>query len=470
MNVKVTLSLIVLLALSAAAFFLTQERTSRLASSDPETAEPTKTDRPLHDDAAMSGTLQQVTLREAGQTLLQLDRIQGRWWVTVPSRFPANIKSVDDLLTSVMQLTGTPRTMSPDNVAEDASITLGYTQSQRDYRLGKRLGAGRMAVTIIEGEQQRSYSTDDALRDIFDTLDIASFYTKRFDPPLMAEVGRIEIATPEGESALLQADGHWWIETQLGRERALETPLPGYPGIATYFELFEALELTDLQSSEPANGMASFGLHEPLITARFLNRDDGQSVKPAAYEIHVGAATGATDQKRYVSNGREGQAMHPVFTADTQTALAFAQDATAFRDPRITTTPRSLIGSMAIRNVTGPYTLRFASNGYQTVTSGVGASSAGDNVRTTRLGEKLALQLSQARASEYVYTDVRDLRPLASVIITGRLDGKTETLTVYSDQGEDNVLVKTGDESVLRRVNRDAVAMLLDTNFLNADQ
>jgi hypothetical protein len=471
MNAKITLILAIVFALAITAFLLTQGDESLTDGTGTPDSNQGDTDaRPLISSEVLGIDLKRIIFDGGLQgTLLQLERIDGRWWVTTPNRFAAKTTAVDELLNQLSEMKGRPAKEDESGglVPDSPGLLLEHGDEETGLWFSSRLGAGRAIVTLVRGDTFEDVNTTDALIDLFDSFNPDTFYSDRFNAPLMPEVGRIEINTPEGQSVLVQEDGRWWIEHDQGRERALETGLPGYPGVNNYFNLLKTTKLIEKQTSYPTNGLALFGLQNPLISARFVPIGQDHEDPNNGYEVHVGTPAGPQDLTRYISNGTGGKATHPVFTADTQSALAFAQDAKAFRDPRVMTVPRSLIGSMAIRNLKGHYTIRFMSNGIQLVTSGVDGKTT-VSPKETRSGEKLAFALSNARAIDYVDRDQNQLKELTSVTITPRLEGSPETIVIYRDKTDETVLIKTDDEPKLRQVERASVQMLLDTNFLES--
>ena len=334
--------------------------------------------------------------------------------------------------------------------------------------LGPRVGAGRATLFIETPDKtETTYHATDTLHDYFENFDPDVYYAKSFDPPLMPEVGRIEITTPEGESVLVQESGQWWIETEDGKERALETGLPGYPGVKNYFELFKAAELIEKQTNYPTNGLAAFGLKKPLISARLVPLGEDPNEPSNGYEVHIGTPADPQDQTRYISNGFAGKATHPVFTADSKIALAFAQTATNFRDPRLITTPSTLIESIG---------LKFAGGVFQVIelkADGPPILRLADSDDRALSIERLAAalkQLADARAVDYVPTQLDQWDALLSVLITPRLGAEPEPFTVYADPqanaDEPTVLVHRGKEPVALRVPKSTLAGLLDPSTL----
>ncbi|MBX2850986.1 MAG: hypothetical protein KTR15_04475 [Phycisphaeraceae bacterium] len=490
MSPKTVVILVVLLVFAGAAFMLTR----------PSTELPTDVQNPQSNDAqlipaeALGNTLNAIDLGPDGfgrdaSTSITMVRIRGQWEVNYPNPFPAETRAIDELLEQLASLEGqvteehyhkVPHIKPEDLVgvegviqADPPGIVLHNDASQAwEITLGPRLGASR-AVLFIETPDgiKTTFHTTDALHDYFEVFDPDVYYAKSFDPPLMPEVGRIEITTPEGHSVLVQDKGRWWIEHEGGRERALEIGLDGYTGINNYFNLFKAAELIEKQTHYPTNGMASFGLEKPLISARFVPLGEDPGEPSNGYETHIGTPADPQDQTRYISNGYAGKATHPVFTVDTKIALAFAQDATAFRDPRIIVTPTALIDAiMLIDSKLGNADsfIKFYPDHAMLMR---GVSGGGTKLGLAGVTDMLTA-LSNMRATEYVSLPSGDAELIRTVVIKPKLQGEAEVFDVMldlrSDQDELTVLIRRGKEPVALRVPRSAVAGFLDPASLVA--
>ncbi len=483
MKPKTVVILILCLLLAGVALLLTRESGEPNATNDDAISGSTVRILP---PAVFEPTLNSIDIlphphdRNAG-TAISLMKIRGQWEVVMPGLFPANTKAIDRLLAVLSGLQGQLTTKHYDKVPpvkpeeligvegviphDPPRLELYHTdQSHWKIVLGPRLGAGRAVLFVAKNdEDETTFVAGDVLHDFVDALDQDAFYADRFDPPLMTQIARIEIKTPAGQSALVQENGRWWIEHEQGLECALETSLPGYPGVNDYFALLESIRLLDKQTNYPANGMASFGLERPLISARFvpLGRDPNDPTN--GYEVLVGTPADPSDQTRYISNGNAGQGMHPVFTIESKSALALAQSATAFRDPRIVATPSTLIASIE---------LKFADASSQAIELPVNSipilRDRNDDRRELSI-ERVASalkQLSDARAMDYVPTRLAEWDELVSFLITPRLGGAPEVFTVYPDpetnETKPTVLVHRGKEPVALRVPWLSVAGLID--------
>ncbi|MEM6257247.1 MAG: hypothetical protein AAGI37_02905 [Planctomycetota bacterium] len=471
MNPKTVIILVAVLGVAVLAYLLTQRGESVPNPNSPEqTSDSRDTDPPLLTEDVLGNTLRSITFDSGVHgTLLNLERIEGSWWVTKPSRFKANPAVIDELLTQLGGLTGRPAAGGPAGLVPDSpGLFLSHGLDVTQLFFNSRLGAGRAAVTVIQGPLTTDYNATDMLQDVFDELDIDRFYAKSFDPPLMPEVGRIDIDTPDGSSTLVQDEGSWWIEHESGLERVLETGLPGYPGVQDLFELFQA-ELIEKQSDNPASGMASYGLNAPLISARFtpVRKDPGQ-----AYEVHIGTAADPDDQARYVSNGSVGQAMYPVFTMATEVALAFGQDATVFRDPRITDLSPTLIEKIDTKpppkeNI--PLREQIILMDSDSGPALLDESKKRQPV-SIRAYEDMLLGITTPQAIAYIpYSETQYIK-LRVVVIRSKLGLDTQSFGVFRDPqsspSQPTMLIRRGLEPILLRVSEESVAPLLDPSTL----
>lgn len=484
MKPKTVVILIVCLLLAGVALLLTRETEKPNSTNNEALVDKDNVVRILP-PAVFAPTLEAITIRPDGDdrnagTAIWFEKIRGQWEVVDPGLFPANTKAIDQLLALLSGLEGQVTHEHYDKVPpikpEELIGVEGVIQhdpprielhhqdlSYWKITLGPRLGAGRAVLFVAKNEEEATYLATDALHDFVDSLDQDAYYADRFDPPLMTEIARIEIKTPEGQSALVQEDGRWWIESDNGKERALETGLPDHPGVNNYFALLKSIRLLDKQTHYPTNGMASFGLEKPLISARFVPIGYDPNEPTNGYEIHIGTPADPSDQTRYISNGSAGQGTHPVFTVESQTALALAQSATAFRDPRIMATPGTLIESIQ---------LKFADASLQTIelpSDGKPVLRVGNDDRRELSVERVALafkQLSDGRAMDYVPTQLSEWDQIVSALITPRLGGEPEDFTVYADPDSEatnpTVLVHRGQEPVALRVAQATVAGLID--------
>ena len=489
MNPKTTAILVVFLLLAGVAMLLTRgginpDSTGQEKDGNQHAAVP------ILPPAAFETTLDAIDIRPDGDdrtigTDLYLQKIRGQWEVVDPGLFNANTNAIDHLLALLSGLEGKVTQKHYDKVSpiqpddrigtegvipqDPPRLVLHHADLSRwKITLGPRLGAGRAVLFVsLSDDDERTFIATDALHDYIDVFDQDPFYAKRFDPPLMTEVARIEINTPEGQSALVQESGRWWIENENGLERALEASLPGHPGVKNYFALLESISLLDKQTNNPANGMASFGLEKPLIVARFIPMGQDASDPNNGYEVVVGTPADPSDQTRYISNGNAGQGAHPVFTTDSNSALALAQSATMFRDPRIIATPSMLVASIRLKFSDGSSRAIDLPSGKKPVLH----ESDGDRRELPIDRVAFAVkQLTDARAVQYVPTRHTGWDELVSVRITPRLEGEPEVFTVYPDpetnETSPTILVHRGKEPVALRVPRSVVTGLLDPSTL----
>lgn len=391
---------------------------------------------------------------------LDLNFRNGRWWINLPHTFPASTQKVNELLQRISGVSVTPPGKSIEEATPNPPQPVYLASEDEFYLLRpiRRMGAGRTSIEVANQEGEKLYNANKALHEILDNLNPAAFYASSPEPLLLPDLARIEITADSKTSTLQQQDGIWWIGDPNRNEPALEQGLPDAPGVSTYLELHNNLKLSDPQFYPTTEqGLGGFGLDRPLITAVFTTQTND------AWRLQVGVPADPEDKTRYVSYGPNDSDFPAVFTLDTQIAITFGQDASLFRDPRVMTIPRSLIGSLVIKNRRGHYTIRFMPNGIQFVTSGPDFTPD-VTPQETNEGEILAQLLSKTRAIDYVTRDITDVKPVASVVIHPRLDGEQETLTIYPDTNE-TVLIRRNDEQTLLKVERTSIQMLLDRNF-----
>ncbi|MEM9346898.1 MAG: hypothetical protein AAGB26_09805 [Planctomycetota bacterium] len=421
-------------------------------------------DVPALPEEFLSSKLTKVTL-PTEEGILDLSFREGKWWINTPHKFPANTKKINEFLQRLSEVSITP----PGDPSEDSipnepePIYLENSNGAYLLRPIRRIGAGRTIIEIASDQIESRYNANNTLHELLDNLHTADFFASSPEPLLLPDLSRIEITSEGKTSSLQQSEGKWWIGGTDQSVPALEQGLPDAPGVSTYLELHNNLKLRSQQPYSPTDtGLAGYGLDPALISVDYLAQD-GQ-----AWRLQVGVPADPEDKTRYVSYGPAESQYPAVFVADTLNALVFGQDAKVFRDPRIMKIPRSLIGEMAIRNRTGHYKIKFMSNGVQFITSGPDFTP-GVTPLNTKDGAKLARQLSDARAIEYITADLADLRPIASVIITPRLDGAPETLTIFPDTTDEAVLIQINSEMKLRKVKQDSIRMLLEKNFIESN-
>ena len=169
---------------------------------------------------------------------------------------------------------------------------------------------------------------------------ITIFYATKIDPLLMPEYGRIELSSNDSNSALIQSiPGEWQVSQDQAIAPALTEQLGEYPGVATFFELHNSIKPHVHIEYFRAVELAQYGLDRPLISVRFVPSEADPDDMSASISLNVGVPADPKDENRYVSYGRSDDPRPAVFTIATPIALAFGQQATNFRDPRIMITP-----------------------------------------------------------------------------------------------------------------------------------
>lgn len=487
MNLKTTVILIAFLALGVAAVMLTRGTGDK---PNPDTGQTNATDdQPILDADQLGPSLSRITFDfGTGGPRLILERRAGRWWVKAPHEFPADRQAIDSLLTLLGDLQGTPTEDHSGLIPDGPGITLSYPDSEIWLSFNKRIGAGREPITVSSGGAVNHYNAKAVLNDLFERLDPSAFFARSIDAPLMAQVGRIEITSDGATSQLVQQDGRWRIEDGRSTERALEQPIGEFPGVATYFKLFDAAEIMGHQVYTKEQGLRAFGLDKPLIRVRFVPAHNGPSDPSEIRTLSIGVPADPADQTRFVSYGRANDPQPAVFTVATPYALAFGQSATAFRDPRIVNTPPTLIESIKVTDqelvqpdpqlspaVLKPqdrfgistFTIRFTTDGKAELSTPSDTST--ENQWTgfpPERGAAMLHALTSALALAFVDEGVQELKPIKSVRITARLGRPMEHFTIYQDpeSGEDKptVLICRAQETVALRIERAAVQALLD--------
>lgn len=478
MNPKTTSILLIVFVLAIIALLLTQMQSGPGASTIPPNPDAAANiDQPILRAEQLGNDLMRITL-DGGLmgTLLELERVNGRWWVSQPSRFPANPAAVDELLGLLAGLSGRPTEQDGGLVPDASGVMLADPDGETSIWFSSRLGAGRAILTLSKGDQYQNYIAQDTLHDLFDTLDTAVFYAKKIDPPLTPEVARVEVTLPGGTSVLTQRDGRWWIGENANAERALEDELEQKAGVSNYFKLITKLELSEPQHDTGADGLARFGLADPLIRARFVPFDDADHAGASGLELRVGVPADPLDEQRYVAVGGLDATRPAVFKAPTQIALALGVDATAFRDPRVLITPPTLIESIDLKcHVVlgeGPEIVResiaFRPDGPPVLTTLTTRHQEQRTLSREKCARMLS-RLSSARALEFVPFEPGKWARKTSVTVHATLGGEPEAFSVYTapqdepgDNGDDGTVyyVRRGEEPVAIEVERSAVADL----------
>lgn len=454
MNTKALAILLVVFAISGAALLLTRqgaEITDSRQGSDNTVAQE---DSPILPRQALDARLSEIDLYPYGkgpdaQARISLALSRGQWNVTAPHIFAADTQAINELLILLAGLKGSTASLPTNETSpldtRGLALSLGGRETYT-LTLGKRLGGGRAIIVVDSpGNKPLAYQADDTLHDLYDNFEPAVLYARSIIPPFAPEVGQIEITTPQFTSILTQRDGQWWIGRGDYAERALSETIDTYPGVQEMFNLFQAIELGPLQNQ--LDGLAAYGLDKPLVTARYMPIDnDGNN----DWTFSVGVPADPADQARYVAWGPTGDTNPAVFTCPTPIALAFGQEATSFRDPRIFATPASLVDSIVLTSPTGEITLN------------------------TSLSRTALAKTLQTSAGAYLTRNTDNLEQLVIASLSMKIGNSEERITIYADpesaSSNPTVLVQRGNEPVLLRVNRPPLKHLLDPSTLEQKQ
>lgn len=466
MNLKVTLSLLVVLAVAIGALILTGVGGDETRSTHPTPAPNNPSDSiKLLRDADLGMDLKSITISRGLQGDYVLERQAGRWRVTHPQRFPANIQAVNEILTVLDELKGTPSEQSFGPVPDQSVLVLHYPDREIALLIGKRLGGGKAGIHVSSDTRQ-NYIIPDALANLFDYFDDRLIYATSLDAPLMPDTRRIEITVDDKTTTFEQQDGQWWILHGGHRERALPRTLGKHLGISAYFYLFDNVKIIEHVGSGKSLNLAAYGLEKPLITTRLTPMDDSGSV----HVLRIGVPANIADPTRlarYASFADADDRNPVVFAIDEDFALSFAQAAEAFRDPRLILTPSSLIESIVVE-VDSDHTHRF------NILPDGSAELIRNNDPPITLarptGVALCTALYDSRAITFVDDPAPDLEPVCTIHLTARLGGKGESLAIYADpQSADSkptVLVRRAGEQVLLRVDRSMIEALIEPDRL----
>lgn len=468
MNPKAVIILIVVLALAASALFLLPSGPPPRIEDEEDEPGPLFTEQKLGPSIAVL----RIFSSSGRQPDLVVVKKNGRWWVSEPHLFPAHRPTVETLLTTLARMQATPVSIEapegPANEFHSRRLTVEYMdRPPESVHLGERAGAGLARVSLDYGAE--IFETDVDLHDYFDAFDPSSFYARKVLTPIMPDVERIDFATIDGQSTLVQQADGWFIGDEENPERALAQNLPDAAGVEQVFTLVDLLELSNPQPT--GTPLSAYGLKEPLASIALGPIHDAPAQADNAMTISLGVPANPEDTQRYVGVIYDSATPPAVFTAPTKYALLLAQDATTFRDPRIFTTPTTLIKRIAL-------------------TSGDSANQSLKLIEVNQLlffsqrlsqpstldPAKLAAMLhglQEARAIEYVALEGLSAERIEEVAIVPKLEGEQETFEVLTDPesklDEPTVLVRRGDEPVALRVPRASVAGLLDPMSLVAE-
>lgn len=463
MNAKTVVILLVVLVIGVGALLLTRPGSITTAPNEASTDL-----EPIVDKALLESGITRISFGGGLSTALTLQRIAGKWRIIEPHAFPANTRAIDELLSVIAGLSGEPTDTHYGVEPDKPGLTIGNDDRSITLYFGERLGAGKAGFAIDNGTTA-NWIVDDMLHDMFESTfkpgGKAAFYAKKIDPLLMPEFKRVEIRTGGPVSVLKQRKDRWWIDPGDKSERALTRQLGEYPGVENYFELLNGIQIVEHVEYLHASGLSRFGLDQPLISARFVPLDADPNDLDKSMTLRVGVPADPADQARFVAYGRSDDPLPAVFTVATPIAIAFGQDATAFRDPRLIATPPSLIGSISIEPRGGELVhLAFHPQNPRLMVDTVSTALSEKKCKT------MLEQLSNARAIEYAPTELAKGVNSVSVTVHSRLDREPERLILYYDPADTSTVnIHRAGEDVAIRVEHAAVASLIDPKSLMPD-
>lgn len=467
MKPRTTIILLILLSLAGSALLLLPRGTP----TPPPTEEGAES-KPLFDEDQLGPTIAviRVFAKTSKKPDLVLVKKNGRWWVSSPHLFPAHRPALDKLLTMLAQVQAKPigedDAAYPGDEFHGRSLTLDYTDRPSiQVSLGERIGAGRARIGPDPGLYLNSLvaETDTTLHDYFDAFNHADYYAKKIDVPIMPDVESIDLVSLDERSILVQQDDGWFIGEGEDAERALAQGLPDTPGIDQLFKLFDLLELS---APLPAGtSLSAYGLENPLASITLGPVRNAPAQADNTITISLGVPADPDDTQRFISVTYDKATPPAVFTAPTQYALLVAQKATRFRDPRIITTPITLIDRVLLFDGLSGGGAQLIKLDQGRATLVTGHSGSGRALDKDRLASLLTA-LAGARASDYTPLPKDGSQSLQAVAIKPRLHGKDEVFEILADPAsnpqEPTVLIRRGNEPVVLRVPREAVAGLLD--------
>ncbi|MEO0475121.1 MAG: DUF4340 domain-containing protein [Planctomycetota bacterium] len=466
MKPRTTIILLIVLVLAGSLLLLLPKGTpQRPTEEDKET-------KPLLESGQLGSTI--AVLRIFASTDdrpdLVLVKKNARWWVSSPHLFPANRSMIDDLLSRLAEIKATPldddAKIGPDDEFFDRGIKLEYTDLPPvEISLGERSGAGRARVSLAFSDD--AVETDDALHGYFDTFNPADFYAKQVDVPIMPEVDRIDFSTIEAESRLVQHEGEWFIGEVEDAERALAQDLPDAPGVSQLFTLFEVLELSEPQAA--GTPLSAYGLEQPLASITIGPIRNAPAQADDTMTISLGVPADPEDTKRYVSVRYDEGTPQTVFTAPTQYALLIAQDAAKFRDPRILTTPISLISRILLFDERAEANSKLIKIDNELVVLVNEGSGPGQSLNS-RLVTGVLTGLANTRAQDYVRLPTDASQLLMTIAISPKIGENDEVFEVWEDVSNETdkqtVLIRRDKEQLGIRVPREMITALLDPTTL----
>lgn len=464
MNPKTVAILLVLLAVAVVILLSPQFMTP---SGEPRY--DTSQDVPAIPDTFLGSKLTKITI-PAKSGHVDLEQRNGQWWVKYPHEFPANTKQINEFLQQISELAVTPPGEPITDVIPNSSDPVVYLANSEEQayliRLVRRMGAGRTQIEIESDEVEGLYNANDVLHKVLEELISANYFASSPDALLLPDVRQIEITTDGSTSTLQQVDNKWWIDKPQNSDPALEQGLPDAPGVSTFLELHNTLELIEQQSYPLTDsGLPVFGLNRPLISVTF-KMQDGQ-----AWQLKIGVPADPQDKTRYVSYG-PSEAQYPaVFTMDTQTAIAFGQDATVFRDPRIITTPVALIERILLIKDPPDENNAIIIIRPDQILLVDKKSGTPEELDKNRLATMLN-DLASARALSFVSLETIEIDLIRTVAIKHKLQGEVEVFKILNDPMSNpdrpTILIRRDNEPTALRVPTDVVAGLLDAKLLIA--
>ena len=248
-------------------------------------------------------------------------------------------------------------------------------------------------------------------------------------------------------------------------ERALESQIGEYPGVADYFKLIEAIKIDAFVQYGITNDLANFGLNRPIATVHFMPLDADPGKANSGMTLRVGVPADLADQTRYVSYGRSDDPYPVVFTTQSQIAIAFGQDAKRFRDPRITTLSRRLIKTLRIAQPERRDVMIHLDSGRSEHLVAADAGLGNYPVDIKPQGSTLLTRILDAHASDFLEADQNQLNLLGTLSFVATLGKETESVQVYQDIDpalrNSSVLVRRGNEAILLRFERSMFDQLL---------
>lgn len=466
MNPKTTLTLVVVLALAGSLLFLTSQ--GKQATTDLEG--PTKGSVEIIDSDLLGPSLSQITFYSGNFFPIQLERIEGEWFVTSPHRFPANSAVIDKSLETLADLRGEPSDRDIGSIRDGDGVLLNNKDHEIYLALREKIGAGKAELQVYENGQPQLYIVNDELHElheqVFEQNGHHKFYAKKILPLLMPDYVRIEIETIEYSAALRQIDQQWFLGEGVAPERALETRIGDHPGIADFFKLLESLEIDQFVDYFGDEDAAKYGLTRPLITVRFVPLGADPKRTNAGMTLRIGSPADLADQTRYCSYGQSDNPYPVVFTAPTPIALAFGQSAERFRDPRLTALPKLFIKTIKIEQPNRRNTMLQLDPNRRGTLIALDTELGDYPVDLGLMGSEILDLLLEERVKEYLEVEPENLIKIGTITLEAPLKNETESLHLYetaeSELKKGSVFIRRGKESTLLLFDRNPIDRLLN--------